>query len=182
MANSIGTCDVTSIAGNWIWPSCEIRVSRSSALRVNCWVLVTVRQFTLGRERVQQQDPRATRMELQVCWASDVTKELRMMRRARQISSFPHVALEALSLLLENIEPVASKASLRGCEATVVQQVQRFHVTLAHKGSERWKHISCKAFRGWQTGSERTARLRSQGIEQTRQWRWCSSRCGGNAT
>ena len=47
---------------------------------------------------------------------------------------FPHVALEALSLLLENIEPVASKASLRGCATTVVQQVQRFHVTLAEKG------------------------------------------------
>ena len=60
-----------------------------------------------------------------------------MMRRARQLSSFPHVALEALSLLLENIEPVASKASLRGCATTVVQQVQRFHVTLAEKGSER---------------------------------------------
>ena len=46
---------------------------------------------------------------------------------------FPHVALEALSLLLENIEPVASKASLRGCAATVLQQVQRSHVALAEK-------------------------------------------------
>ena len=73
-------------------------------------------------------------MVLQMCWASDVTKELTMMRRARQISSFPHAALEALSLLLENIEPVAS---LRGCATTVVQQVQRFHVTLAEKGSQR---------------------------------------------
>ena len=72
------------------------------------------------RERAQQQNPRATWMELQTCWVLDVTKELRMMSQAEQIPSFPHAVSRALSLLLENSEMVALKASLRRCETTVV--------------------------------------------------------------
>ena len=58
--------------------------------RIACRLLIPVHflQFALGRERVQQQDPRVTWMELQMCWASDATMELRMMTRARQVSCF----------------------------------------------------------------------------------------------
>ena len=59
-----------------------------------------------------------------------------MMSQAGQISSFPHAASRALSLLLENIEMVASKASLRHYETTVASQVQRFHVALAEVSPE----------------------------------------------
>ena len=113
--------------------------------RIACQLLISchAHQSALERERAQQQDlrgraqqdPRATCMELQMCWASDVTQELRMMH-AEQISSFPHAGSRALSLL-ENIELVASKASLRRCETTVVSEVQRFHVALAEKGSPK---------------------------------------------
>ena len=58
--------------------------------RIACVLLIPChfRQFALGRERVQQQDSRAMWMELQMCWASDVTRELRMMTRARQFGVF----------------------------------------------------------------------------------------------
>ena len=81
----------------------------------------------------------------------------------------PHVALETLALLLENIEPVASKASLRGYATTVVHTGATFPCGTWLKKGLNVENISCKAFRGWQTGSEHAARLRSQGIEQTRQ-------------
>ena len=56
-----------------------------------------------------QQKLRATWMELQTCWASDVRQELRMMAQVEQFSSFPHAASRALSLLLENIEMVVDR-------------------------------------------------------------------------
>ena len=60
-----------------------------------------------------QQNPRATLMELQTCWASDVRL------------SFPHAASRALCLLLENTEMVALKEL-----TTVVSQVQRFRIVV----------------------------------------------------
>ena len=84
--------------------------------------LLSPHQITLKRDRVQQRDPReraqqqnpgATWMELQMCWASDVTQELRMMAQIEEFSGFPHAASRALSLLLENTETVALKAPTR---------------------------------------------------------------------
>ena len=86
--------------------------------RTACQLLV-LHQIALERDRVQHRDPResaqqqgpgATRMELQTCWASDVSR--------------------AQSLLLENIKMVALEEP-----TTVVSQVQRFHVALAEKVS-----------------------------------------------
>ena len=55
------------------------------------------------------------------------------MARTREMLNFPHVASRVPSLLLENIEMVASKASLRRCETTVVTRAQRFHVAVVEK-------------------------------------------------
>ena len=75
-----------------------------------------------------------------------MAQESRMMSRTRQASSFPHAASRARSLLLENIEMVASKGSLRRCETTVVSQVQRFHVALARKESRELAWIAQEFF------------------------------------
>ena len=61
--------------------------------------------------------------------------ELRMMQ-AEQISSVPHAASRALSLLLENIEMVALKEP-----TTVVSQVQRSHVALVERVSPEWHRL-----------------------------------------
>ena len=65
-----------------------------------------------------------------------------MISQVEQFSSFPHAASRALSLFLENIEMIASKASLRRCESTVVSQVQRFHVALAEKGAPELERLA----------------------------------------
>ena len=54
---------------------------------------------------------------------------------------FPHAA-RALSLFLENIEMVASKATLRCYETIVASQVQRFHVALAEKVSPELAQVA----------------------------------------
>ena len=111
--------------------------------RIACQLLIPchLHQFALGRGRVQQQDPRATWMEFQMCWASDATRELRMMTRAHG----------ALSLLQENIEMVASKASLRRCETTVSH---RCNVSMWHwlKGCLRSWHRSLRS--SWQRNTD----------------------------
>ena len=84
-----------------------------------------------------QQNPRATWMELETCWASDVRQELRMMAQVEQFSSFPHAASRALSLLLENIEMVVLKEP-----TIVVSQVQRFHVARAEKVSPELAQVA----------------------------------------
>ena len=76
-------------------------------------------------------------MELQTCWASDVTQELGMMAQVEQFSSFPRAASRALSLLLENIEMVALKEP-----TTVVSQVQRFHVALTERVSPELAQVA----------------------------------------
>ena len=89
------------------------------------------------RERAQQQNPGATWMELQTCWASDVTQELRRMAQVEQFSGFPHAASRALSLLLENTEMVALKEP-----TTVASQAQRFHVARAEKVSPELAQVA----------------------------------------
>ena len=93
-----------------------------------------------AQQQGQQQGPRATWMELQMCLASDMTQELRMVTQTRQtlqISSFPHAASLALSLLLENTEMVALKEP-----TTVVSQVQHLHVALAEKVSPELAQVA----------------------------------------
>ena len=60
-----------------------------------------------------------------------------MTAQVERLSSFPHVAPRALSLLLENIEIVALKE-----RTTVPSQVQRFQVALAEKVSPELAQVA----------------------------------------
>ena len=111
-------------------------------------ILCHFRQFAVGRERVQQQDPRATWVELQMCCASDTAQELRMVTRIRQISNLPDAASRALS----HIEMVESKASFRCCGTAMVQQVQRLRVALAEKGFWGLARVAQESF--WQRNTD----------------------------
>ena len=60
-----------------------------------------------------------------------------MIAQVEQLSSFPHAASRALSLLLENIEMVALKKP-----TIVVSQVQRFHVARSENVSPELAQVA----------------------------------------